>query len=268
MTGTVSAMQAVANLIESSNVGYDQSNRWSFYDRATRTLRHGQEGDCSSVCGAILQLGGFPVDLSDPFYTRTFAERAVAAGFTKLPYGGLTSLQAGDFVLKPGKHVEFVYAPDTFYSASIDENGKAVGGRGGDQTGRESRFTHAYEYRGGWELVLRPPASAGTGTAPSVPTTTPATSGGFDMSTLPTVTLVKSSKRPANAEQIETIQALMQARGFYLGFKIDGVPGNGTLGSYDAFQVAFHCGGGANGRVPDRVNGARSWESLLTGKKW
>ena len=161
--GSIAAMQDAARRIDAANTGYDQSGRWTFFDRPTLQIIPNQEADCSSACAAIIALGGYPIDLGYPshsgVYTGNFAAAAVQAGFTLLPFTGLSDLQAGDFVCRPGAHVEFVYSasPLTFFSLWIDDNGNATGGRSGDQTGGESRFTKGFNYSGGWTQVVRPP---------------------------------------------------------------------------------------------------------------
>ena len=156
----ISQMIDAARKIDAARTGYDQSQRWTFYDRATKTLRTGKEADCSSLCGAIAHLAGYPVDLSGEFYTGTFKARLTAAGFTAIPYESLAQLRAGDFVLTPGYHVEFVPAPGRMFSARSDERGRATGGKAGDQTGREVCDVAAYTYSKGWKWILRPPAPA------------------------------------------------------------------------------------------------------------
>lgn len=158
--GTIAAMVSAASAIEKANTGYDQSQRWSFFDRSTKKLISNKEADCSSTCGAIAVLGGYPVDLSDPFYTGTFRKRLIAAGFTAIRFTLLSKLKAGDFVLNESNHVEFCPTASTMFSAAIDENGRATGGKTGDQTGREVRTRAAYVYSKGWQWILRPPAQA------------------------------------------------------------------------------------------------------------
>ena len=166
--GSIAAMQDAARRIDAANTGYDQSGRWTFFDRPTLQIIPNQEADCSSACAAIIALGGYPINLGYPshsgVYTGNFAAAAVQAGFTLLPFTGLSDLQAGDFVCRPGAHVEFVYSasPLTFFSLWIDENGNATGARSGDQTGGESRFTKGFNYSGGWTQVIRPPADTPT----------------------------------------------------------------------------------------------------------
>ena len=161
--GSIPAMQAAARIIDQAGTGYNQVRRWSFFNRQTDTINKHQDGDCSSVCAAIIRLGGYPIDLGYPahsgVWTGNFAAKAQAAGFTLHPFTGLQNLLVGDFVVRPDAHVEFVALPGTMFSAGLDENGNIAGGRPGDQTGHEVRYTPAYNYRGGWTQVLRPPTT-------------------------------------------------------------------------------------------------------------
>lgn len=179
MTGTITAAQEAARAIDLAGTGYDQGQRWSFLSskvnpRLVDLVQDG-EGDCSSVCGAIAAIAGYPVDLEGTFYTGNFKERLQAAGFTAILFVSLAQVRAGDFLLRPGKHVEFAYTADVFFSARIDENGRGQGGRAGDQTGREVRFSPAYRYGLGWTWILRPPDSGSGQDAPTptIPTDAP-----------------------------------------------------------------------------------------------
>lgn len=160
---TIAAMVAAATKIDQAGTGYDQSQRWTFFTRPDGPINRNGEGDCSAVCGAIARLGGYPIDLSDNglggrLWTGTWKARALAAGFTAIPFTSLSQLRAGDFVLGKG-HIEFVPEPGVMFSANADEHGRATGGQAGDQTGREVYFKKAYIYsHGGWQWILRPPA--------------------------------------------------------------------------------------------------------------
>ena len=161
-------MQQAAKAIEDAATGYSQARRWSFFNRVTNQIIRNKDGDCSSVCAAIIKLGGYPINLGYPdhsgVYTGNFAAKAQAAGFTLLPFTGLANLKPGDFVCKPGKHVEFVSSAGRMFSAWMDENGGSTGGRPGEQASHEVRYTQAYNYSGGWTQVLRPPANTTTTT--------------------------------------------------------------------------------------------------------
>lgn len=158
---SLAGMQHATRVIAGSNIGYNQARRWTFYDRLTKRVIAGQDADCSSLCGAIAHMAGYNVDLFGTFYTGNFEQRLVATGkFRGLAYGGLGSLQPGDFVLSPQNHVEFVYSNDLFYSAAIDENGNITGGRPGNQSGVETRYKGYYTYWAGWQRIVRPIAPA------------------------------------------------------------------------------------------------------------
>jgi hypothetical protein len=154
--GSIAKMVAAAKAIDKSNAGYDQNQRRTFFDG--KKLVKNKECDCSTCCGVIAKLGGYPVDLSGTFYTGNFAAKLKKAGFKVFKFTNLSAVKVGDFLLKPGKHVEFVSAKDKFFSAHIDERGKASGGKAGDQTGKEVGYRSPYNYAGGWEYIVRPPA--------------------------------------------------------------------------------------------------------------
>lgn len=153
----IKEMSAFARKIVANNTGYDQFQRWSFFNRKTKTFYSGKEADCSSFCGAVAVMGGYDVDLSDPFFTGTFKSRLQSAGFTAIPYKNLSQLREGDFILGP-THVEYCLG-DHFVSARIDERGRATGGRAGNQNGRETRISNKYVHSRGWTWILRPPVS-------------------------------------------------------------------------------------------------------------
>lgn len=161
----ISDMVAAANKIASDafNVGYDQGQRWSFFNRATKELIPGRETDCSAACGAIAVLGGYPVDLSDPFYTGNLEQRFVAAGMQSINVSGWSAaklfgaVQTGDFVLGPG-HVVFAISANRWLSPQNDEYGRSSGGKSGDQTGREVFVRAPYMRSKGWTRILRPMA--------------------------------------------------------------------------------------------------------------
>lgn len=152
---TIAKMNAAVDQLAKSNIGYDQWARWSFFKNGK--IVPNTAADCSSICGAIAKLGGYDVDLTGTFYTGNFAAKLKAAGFTVLKYTGLSQVKAGDFILSPGHHVEYAYTATRWYSARIDERGKAYGGKPGNQSGKETGFINAYTYSKGWDYVVRPP---------------------------------------------------------------------------------------------------------------
>ena len=142
------------------NLGYDQGQRWTFFNRQTNETYPNKETDCSSLSGAVAKLGGYNVDLSDPFYTGNFEARMKAAGFQSINVRGwgatklFESVKPGDFILGPG-HVVFVISPREWLSAEADERGRKNGGASGDQSGKEVRVRGPYARSRGWTCILR-----------------------------------------------------------------------------------------------------------------
>ena len=166
---TIAQMNAAADAIAYGNIGYDQSQRWSFYQGGQ--IVQGGEGDCSSTDGAIIKMGGYPIDLSGTFFTGNITQRARAAGFSVFPFTSLDDVRPGDSLVTPGHHVVYVRDYERMLSAENDERGRSSGGQAGNQTGREIRYRPWYVRPGGWTYILRPPADeiGAAGPAPSRP---------------------------------------------------------------------------------------------------
>ena len=162
--GTKQAMFDAAKRIEAARTGYDQNQRWTYLNIPTKTINRNREADCSAFCGGVAYLGGYlrasDIGPSVPFYTGNFATVLKKRGFTVLPFTKLSDLRPGDFVLSTRGHVEFVYRDGRFVSAVADENGRATGGKAGDETGWEVRFKKPFNYSKGWTHIVRPPAEA------------------------------------------------------------------------------------------------------------
>jgi hypothetical protein len=156
MTGTIATMQAAADKLDSYELGYNQGlpQRWN--------IKKGGECDCSSLCGTIISMGGYSIDLrSGGFSTRNFAPKAKAAGFKVLRFTSVSQVRPGDFLLTPGHHVVFVRSANEYLSAESNEHGIALGGEAGDQKGgKEVYYRSAYNRTGGWMYVVRPPDSS------------------------------------------------------------------------------------------------------------
>ncbi len=165
----IAAMQITATNLHLSNVGYDQSQRWSFLDKKKRRIIPNKECDCSSSCGAIAWLGGFPVDISDPFSTANFATKMADAGFKKIAFvpkdtktkkktDVFTDVHTGDFLVGPGHVIYCMEKGKQWWSAEHDEISETHehGGKAGDQTGTECVIRKPYVRGRGWAHILRP----------------------------------------------------------------------------------------------------------------
>ena len=180
---SLTKMNAYADLLDASNVGYDQYERFSFNPaRDGLSVIPNRECDCSSSCAAIAKAGGFSVDMRDPIYTGNFKNKLVEAGFAAIDVRGwpqsklYSAVSEGDFLLGPG-HVVYIRKPNRWWSAENDERGRSTGGKAGDQTGMEARYRNPYMRSRGWEWILRPVIEADPPVAvtppPSVDTVTP-----------------------------------------------------------------------------------------------
>ena len=140
------------------SVGYCQTHRWNVYN--------GGETDCSALVIWALKQGGF--DTGGATYTGNLSYNLTRRGWLRLP-ANLGVLQPGDILLNDTHHVCMVISGHghsaIIAQASIDERGRASGGRAGDQTGYETNERRVYSYRHGWDCILRY-KGAGITTAP------------------------------------------------------------------------------------------------------
>ena len=123
------------------SLGYDQSNRLDFRD--------GGETDCSALVLHALKEAGFSTGSAT--YTGNMRSNLSARGWLVLSNNG--NPQPGDILLNDINHVAVYIGGSKLAQASIDENGRITGGRGGDQTGRETNISPYYNYP--WTCYLR-----------------------------------------------------------------------------------------------------------------
>lgn len=142
------AISAIDTACRVWSVGYDQSQRWNVYN--------GGETDCSALVIWALKQGGF--DTGPATYTGDLSYNLTRRGWLRLP-ANLGILQPGDILLNDTHHVCMVISGHghnaIIAQASIDERGRASGGRAGDQTGYETNERRVYSYRHGWDCILR-----------------------------------------------------------------------------------------------------------------
>lgn len=142
----------------SVSLGYDQSNRQDFRD--------GGETDCSALVLYALREAGF--DTGTATYTGNMRSNLSARGWKVVAVNG--NPQPGDILLNDVHHVAAYIGGGKLAQASIDENGRATGGKGGDQTGRETNISSYYNYP--WNCYLRWTGASDAGNS------TPSTSTG------------------------------------------------------------------------------------------
>lgn len=119
--------------------GYDQEHR------------NGPDYDCSSFIAYCLHENGFPVSLDS--WTGNLHKQLVNCGFAELPID--SKRKSGDIFLTEGRHVVMCVSDTRIVHASGNENGRATGGKTGDQTGKEICERKFYTPSYGWDYHLR-----------------------------------------------------------------------------------------------------------------
>ena len=149
MASIDAACEWMRKACEDWSVGYDQSNRWDFRDEG--------EMDCSSGVISALKMAGF--DTGAATYTGNMSDELTKRGWRRIPFTGVSQVRKGDILLNDTYHtcmvIEGSGATAKIAQASIDENGRASGGRAGDQTGYETNIKTVYVYSRGWDCILR-----------------------------------------------------------------------------------------------------------------
>ena len=131
--------------------GYDQIYRW------------GQKGDydCSAAVITAWDKAGIDLKKDGATYTGNLQQALLKNDFRNITKSvdlktGI-GLKRGDILFAKGHHVAMYSGGGLEVEASINENGKATGGKPGDQTGREFLirkyrnypWTNVYRYYGG-----------------------------------------------------------------------------------------------------------------------
>lgn len=139
------AINWAVSIANDNSHGYDQIRRW------------GPDYDCSSLLISAWQQAGVPVQANGATYTGNMKNVFVKCGFEAIKFNRSISLKRGDVLLNEKHHTAMYIGGGKVVMASINEQGKAVGGRTGDQTGREILTCNYYVPSYGWDYVLRYP---------------------------------------------------------------------------------------------------------------
>ncbi len=214
--------------------GYDQSNRW------------GADYDCSSFVISAWQYAGVPVKVAGASYTGNMYFAFLHCGFVdvtnsvNLATGA--GLEKGDVLLNKKSHTEMYIGGGRVVKASINELGTVVGGKSGDQTGREIYIGNYYNFP--WDCVLR---YMGGETEDKKP----------DPVTLPCYVKLPMLERGDKGECVRAAQALLNMRGASCGvYGADGDFGAATEAAALAFQRR-------NNLEADGIIGNDTWAALL-----
>lgn len=141
-----SAVTWAENIANDPAHGYDQINRW------------GPDYDCSSLVISAWQTGaGVPVKTNGATYTGNMRAAFLKSGFSdvtkNINFVTGDGIRRGDVLLNTARHTVLADGGGKVISASINEQGKATGGKSGDQTGREILIRDYYNYP--WQYCLR-----------------------------------------------------------------------------------------------------------------
>ena len=139
------AINWAVSIANDNSHGYDQLHRW------------GPDYDCSSLLISAWQQAGVPVQANGATYTGNMKNVFIKCGFESIKFVKGMSLKRGDVLLNEKHHTAMYIGDGKVVMASINENGKAVGCRTGDQTGREILTCNYYVPSYGWDYVLRYP---------------------------------------------------------------------------------------------------------------
>lgn len=141
------AVTCAIRIAQNPDHGYDQTKRW------------GPDYDCSSLLISAWEQAGVKVKEAGATYTGNMRSAFLRCGFEdvtdeiNLKTGA--GLQRGDIMLNTQHHTAMSIGSGQIVHASINEKGKATGGKAGDQTGREICVRSYYQYPKGWDRVLR-----------------------------------------------------------------------------------------------------------------
>lgn len=139
------AVSWAVGIAEDDSHGYDQINR-SLGDP------NGTDYDCSSLVCTAWQQAGIKVIDKGATYTGNMRKAFLACGFKEVD---IKTRRKGDVLLNEAAHCAMMIDDKNLVHASINELGKAVGGKRGDQTKKEICVRPYYNYSKGWDCCLR-----------------------------------------------------------------------------------------------------------------
>lgn len=221
------AVQFAIQIANDPSHGYDQINRW------------GPNYDCSSLLITAFEQAGIPVKTAGATYTGNMRVAFKMCGFRTLIYAKGMELKRGDVLLNEKHHTAMYLGGNQIVQASINEKGKTTGGKSGDQTGREIYIGKFYEYKLGWEYVLR-----------------------YEEQEEVIKVNVEMTRLTAGSvgAEVSLVQTLLNARGFKgkngKSLTVDGDFGGNTEYAVKLYQKTINV-------IQDGIVGVLTWNSLL-----
>ena len=211
------AVKTAINIANDNSHGYDQ------------THRNGPDYDCSSFIAYCLNKAGFQVSLSS--WTGNLRKQLLACGFKSIHVN--STRKRGDIFLTEGKHVVMCTSAHEIVHASINEFGKTIGGKTGDQNGKEICERTFYTPDYGWDYHLRYNGDKG--------------SAGYTMNLL---------KKGSSNIDVTVFEILMTKLGYYSG-SIDTKYGAGCVRACENFQTDYNL-------TVDGQCGKNTWNKLFS----
>lgn len=230
MSKTETATKWMEKTAKDNSHGYDQRHRW------------GEDGDydCSAAVIIAWQIAGVPVKTNGATYTGNIYKVFTKSGFKDVTSSvslktGL-AMKRGDVLLAEGHHVAMYCGNFKEVEASINEKGKAIGGKPGDQTGREFLIRSYRNYP--WTKVLR-----------------------FDERVEPKTHNDSVLRRGSKGKSVKIMQNMLIACGYSCGSAgADGEFGTGTYNALTKFQTD-------HGIIADGEYGSQSKKALTASYK-
>ncbi len=140
------AIDFAVSIAKDNSHGYDQGKRNGKPDY-----------DCSALVIASYEQAGVKVKEAGATFTGNMRAAFLKSGFAemidKVNANTGAGLIPGDVLLHEGHHTAIYIGNGQLVHASINENGKIVGGKPGDQTGKEI-CTRSY-YNHPWNSIMR-----------------------------------------------------------------------------------------------------------------
>ena len=223
------AVNWAVGIAKDDSHGYDQLHRWGTPDY-----------DCSSLVISAYEQAGVPVKENGATYTGNMRAAFTKCSFKAIPYAKGMTLKRGDVLLNEKHHTALYIGNGQIVQASINEKGGIYGGQQGDQTGKEIAVGKFYEFRYGWNYVLRYEKDEEVS---------------FVNITMPV--LQKGSK----CAEVGTVQTLLNALGFVgkngKKLTVDHDFGNNVEYAVKNFQKSKGIG-------QDGIVGAKTWAALMS----